>query len=102
MLNVSASTSTNTGIAPSINIEQLDDAAAAQTVPACPEWTVKDVVSHICGLNAEKLADIYELKGGAREQGDSPGCSETTHSASPSFCDADSCAGVVPAFLDFS
>lgn len=37
---------------------ELDDAAAAQTVPACPEWTIKDVVSHVCGLNAEKLADV--------------------------------------------
>lgn len=36
----------------------LDAAATATTVPACPAWTVKDVVAHLCGLNAEKLAGV--------------------------------------------
>lgn len=36
----------------------LDDAAASRLVPSCPEWTVKDVAAHLCGLNAEKLAGV--------------------------------------------
>ncbi len=37
---------------------ELDDAAASRIVPSCPDWTVKDVVAHVCGLNAEKLAGV--------------------------------------------
>ncbi len=36
----------------------VDDAAVKAIVPSCPEWTVKDVVSHLSGLNAELLADV--------------------------------------------
>jgi len=36
----------------------LDDQQIAQSVPACPLWSVKDVVAHLSGLVAEKLADV--------------------------------------------
>ncbi len=39
-------------------LERLDGAAASSVVPACPEWSVKDVVAHICGLNVELLAGV--------------------------------------------
>ncbi len=39
-------------------LDTLDDGAASQSVPSCPEWNVKDVVAHICGLNEEKLAGV--------------------------------------------
>lgn len=39
-------------------LEGLDSAAASSLVPSCPEWTVKDVVAHICGLNVELLAGV--------------------------------------------
>lgn len=39
-------------------LAELDDAAMAQRVPSCPEWTVKDIVAHLCGLNAEKLSGV--------------------------------------------
>ena len=31
---------------------------AARTVPGTPAWTVKDVAAHLCGLNAELLAEV--------------------------------------------
>ena len=34
----------------------LDDAAASTRVPACPEWTIKDVVAHLTGVCADILA----------------------------------------------
>lgn len=40
------------------SLGRIDQTAALVTVPACPTWTVKDVVAHVCGLNAELLADI--------------------------------------------
>lgn len=36
----------------------IDDDVAQQIVPCCPTWTVKDVAAHLCGLNAELLADV--------------------------------------------
>lgn len=39
-------------------LRSLDDATASTIVPACPEWTVKDVVAHLSGLNAELLAGV--------------------------------------------
>jgi len=36
----------------------LDDAGAAMMTPSCPAWSTKDVVAHLCGLNAEKLAGV--------------------------------------------
>lgn len=39
-------------------LDTLDDAAIAQRVPSCPEWSVKEVVAHLCGLNAEKLSGV--------------------------------------------
>lgn len=40
---------------------ELDAAAASLPVPACPAWTVKDVVAHVTGLNAEYLAGLTGL-----------------------------------------
>ena len=37
---------------------ELDATRAGQSVPACPEWTVKDVAGHLCGLNAELLGNV--------------------------------------------
>lgn len=34
----------------------LDDAALAAPVPACPDWRVKDVVSHLTGIVDDSLA----------------------------------------------
>lgn len=39
-------------------LRSLDDATVSTIVPACPAWTVKDVVAHLSGLNAELLADV--------------------------------------------
>ncbi len=39
-------------------LASVDDRTATMIVPACPQWTVKDVVAHVCGLNAELLADV--------------------------------------------
>jgi uncharacterized protein (TIGR03083 family) len=36
-------------------VESLDAAASATAVPACPEWTVKDVVSHLTGICRDLL-----------------------------------------------
>lgn len=36
----------------------IDEVSAAQPVPCCPQWTVKDVIAHLCGLNAEFLAGV--------------------------------------------
>lgn len=36
-------------------------AEALMLVPACPEWTVKDVVAHLSGLNVDLLANIRPL-----------------------------------------
>jgi uncharacterized protein (TIGR03083 family) len=34
----------------------LDDEAAAQLTPACPNWRLQDVVAHLVGVNADVLA----------------------------------------------
>lgn len=39
-------------------LDSLDGPTAATIVPSCPAWTIKDVVAHLCGLNAEKLAGV--------------------------------------------
>ena len=39
-------------------LRRLNAASASLKVPACPEWTVKDVVAHLCGLNVELLAGV--------------------------------------------
>jgi len=39
-------------------LRSIDPATAATHVPACPAWTVREVAAHVCGLNAELLADI--------------------------------------------
>ncbi|MGI9607743.1 MAG: maleylpyruvate isomerase family mycothiol-dependent enzyme [Acidimicrobiales bacterium] len=39
-------------------LRTLTPEQAAAVVPSCPAWTVKDVVSHMSGLVAEKLADV--------------------------------------------
>ena len=37
-------------------VERLDAAELAATVPACPDWTVRDLLSHMVGLGADVLA----------------------------------------------
>jgi uncharacterized protein (TIGR03083 family) len=37
-------------------VSDLDDAAAATTVPTCPEWSVHDVIAHLTGVCADVLA----------------------------------------------
>ncbi len=37
-------------------VEGLDAGAAAQRVPACPDWTVRDLLSHVIGLGVDVLA----------------------------------------------
>lgn len=37
-------------------LRSMNDADAAVVVPACPEWTVKDVAAHVAGLVADLLA----------------------------------------------
>lgn len=39
-------------------LRSLDDTGSSQIVAACPGWTVKDVAAHLCGLNAELLANV--------------------------------------------
>lgn len=44
-------------------VADLDEAAAARVVSACPDWTVKDLVSHVTGI-------AVDLSQGNRPQGD--------------------------------
>ena len=37
-------------------VERLDADALAATVPACPDWAVRDLLSHMVGLGADVLA----------------------------------------------
>ena len=37
-------------------VADLDDEAAATTVPACPAWSVHDVIAHLTGVCADVLA----------------------------------------------
>ena len=37
-------------------VERLGAAELAATVPACPDWTVRDLLSHMVGLGADVLA----------------------------------------------
>ena len=37
-------------------VRDLDPAAAGQRVPACPDWTVRDLLSHMVGLGVDVLA----------------------------------------------
>ncbi len=37
-------------------IEDLDEAQVEQTVPACPDWTVRELLAHMVGLGADVLA----------------------------------------------
>jgi uncharacterized protein (TIGR03083 family) len=37
-------------------IRHLDEAAAERRVPACPDWTVRDLLSHMVGLGVDVLA----------------------------------------------
>ena len=36
-------------------VAPLDDAGAATTVPACPDWSVRELLSHMVGLGADVL-----------------------------------------------
>ena len=37
-------------------LSELDDAALATRVPACPAWLVRDVVAHLCAVSQDVLA----------------------------------------------
>ena len=37
-------------------LSQLNEAALATRVPACPAWLVRDVVAHLCAVNQDVLA----------------------------------------------
>lgn len=37
-------------------VSGLDDAQLSTLVPACPEWTVRDLFSHVVGLGADPEA----------------------------------------------
>jgi len=39
-------------------LRSLTPEQASSLVPSCPEWSVKDVLAHVSGLVAEKLADV--------------------------------------------
>ena len=41
-------------------VRDLDESALATVVPACPEWTVKDVVAHVTGVVDDALAGRLE------------------------------------------
>lgn len=41
-------------------LRTVDVGDSLRRVPACPEWTVKDVAAHLCGLNADILAGHME------------------------------------------
>ena len=41
-------------------VRDLDEGALGQAVPACPEWTIKDVVSHVTGVVDDALAGRLE------------------------------------------
>ena len=38
----------------------LDEAALEKRVPACPEWTIKELVAHLTGVAADSLAANVE------------------------------------------
>lgn len=38
-------------------VRDLDDERAARPTPACPGWTVRDVVAHVAGVAADVAAD---------------------------------------------
>jgi len=37
-------------------VERLDDAELDARVPACPDWTVRDLLAHMVGLGVDVLA----------------------------------------------
>ena len=37
-------------------LSELDDAALATRVPACPAWSVRDVAAHLCAVSQDVLA----------------------------------------------
>ena len=43
-------------------VRSLDDDQLARIVPACPEWTVKELVAHLTGVAADSLnANVAEM-----------------------------------------
>ena len=43
-------------------VRNLDEASLNKNVPACPEWTIKELVAHLTGVAADSLsANISEL-----------------------------------------
>src|SRR4051812_45409238 len=45
-------------------VRDLDASALAAPVPACPGWSVHDVVAHLAGVAADVNADRLEGAGG--------------------------------------
>jgi uncharacterized protein (TIGR03083 family) len=45
-------------------VRGLDDATLASKLPACPDWTVKDVVCHVTGITTDVLGGNLEGVGG--------------------------------------
>ena len=45
--------------------EGLDDGDLEERVPACPEWTVKELVAHLCGVAADSVGGNVSNLGGA-------------------------------------
>jgi uncharacterized protein (TIGR03083 family) len=39
-------------------VRTLDDADVARPVPLTPDWSIRDVLAHVCGLNADIAAGI--------------------------------------------
>ncbi len=46
-------------------VRGLDGEGLSQRVPACPEWTVKQLVSHLCGVAADSVGGNITDVGGA-------------------------------------
>lgn len=45
-------------------VRDLDDTALARRVPACPDWTVRELVAHVCGVAEDSLAGNINNLGG--------------------------------------
>jgi len=46
-------------------VRDLDQATLDKQVPACPDWTVKDLVAHLCGVADDSLGGNVSDLGGA-------------------------------------
>jgi uncharacterized protein (TIGR03083 family) len=46
-------------------VRDLDRATLDKQVPACPDWTVKDLVAHLCGVASDSIGGNVSDLGGA-------------------------------------